>query len=131
MEKLTPQDEHQEHMVQILLAKMQGLTVESKIKNIWGWSNPSDIFLDSEYRIAPKLTPLALSREMWAMIDKKWNYAAMDRDGRVFFYNIKPHIDMVFKSWGNDSAHTVGCALAINIEGINWKQSLTKRPEDV
>jgi hypothetical protein len=131
MEKLTPQNEHQEHMVQILLAKMQGLTVERKLDNDWCWSNPGDLFLDLEYRIAPKPTSLPIPHKMWAMIDKKWKYAAMDDDGDVFFYNNKPVLTTTRGTWCCDGGGAIGSVLAINIGGINWKQSLTKRPEDV
>jgi hypothetical protein len=130
MEKLTPQNEHQEHMIQILLAKMQGLTVERKLFNDWCWSNPEDLFLSLEYRIGPK-TPLPITCEMWALIDKTWNYAAMDEDGVVFFYRRKPCVAVVDNEWNGNGEGVVRCAFAINIKGINWRHSLTERPEGV
>ena len=41
MNKLTPQNERQEHMVQILLAKMQGIEVEHLSHGSWYYSQPS------------------------------------------------------------------------------------------
>ncbi|OCG58747.1 hypothetical protein [Gilliamella sp. GillExp13] len=132
MEKLTPQNEHQEHMVQVLLAKMQGVQVEYKIDG--NWRNSDDdaaVRLYLKYRIAPQSTPLPISREMWTLIDRTWNYAAMDANGRVFFFERKPYLVATDKLWSSNTGKYTGCALAINIEGINWKWSLTKRPEDV
>ncbi|KFA58924.1 hypothetical protein A9G48_00515 [Gilliamella sp. wkB18] len=131
MNKLTPQNKHQEHMIQILLAKMQGLTVERKINYVWSWSNPNDIFLDSEYRIAQKPTPLPITREIWAMIAEEWKWASMDKSKDVNFFTHEPAIYKPDGIWGFNVGNYCQSILAINTNGINWEQSLTKRPEDV
>ncbi|OCG71895.1 hypothetical protein A9G43_03850 [Gilliamella sp. Occ3-1] len=131
MEELIPQNEHQEHMVQVLLAKMQGVPVEYKRGADWCRAVPDSVSLNTEYRIAPQSTPLPISREMWTLIDRTWNYAAIDANGRVFFFERKPYIVATDELWSSNTGKYIGCALAINIEGINWKWSLTERPEDV
>ncbi|OCG47474.1 hypothetical protein A9G35_03795 [Gilliamella sp. Choc5-1] len=133
MEKLTPQNEHEEHMVQVLLAIMQGVPVEEYNDDNYFW-HPSDsncIFLNTEYRITPKSTPLPITRKMWRMINKKWKYAAMDKDGEVYFYINEPYTDKYGGCWNDSSSKYCRSALFINIDGINWSLSLTERPEDV
>lgn len=130
--KLTPQNAEQEHLVQILLAMMQGLYVEEYNDDNCFWK-PSDsncIFLNTEYRIAPKPTPL-ITREMWAMIAPEWKWVAMDRDGEVYFYSDEPLISASGFRWTNCSGDYCDSVLAINTDSINWERSLTERPEDV
>ncbi|MWN89467.1 hypothetical protein GQ597_01900 [Gilliamella sp. Pra-s65] len=119
-------------MVQVLLAKMQGVQVEYKIDG--NWRNSDDdtaVRLYLEYRIAPQLTPLPISREIWAMIAPKWKWAAMDKDGEVYFYTDKPYINTRDIGWANSGGDYCGSALATNTDDINWRLSLTERPEGV
>ena len=131
MNKLTPQNAEQEHMVQILLAKMQGVEVEiyERFREEWRASEAKCVYVDSNYRI--KSHELPITREMWAMIDKEWEWASMDEDGVIFFYKDAPCIfaDNDFWSAGDDIYHE--SILAINTDGIDWRQSLTNRPEGV
>lgn len=130
--KLIPQNAEQEHMVQILLAIMQGLYVEeyNDDNRFWKPSDSNCIFLNTEYRIAPKPTPL-ITREMWAMIAPEWKWVAMDRDGEVYFYSDEPLISANGFSWTNCGGDYCDSVLAINTDSINWERSLTERPEDV
>lgn len=129
MDKLTPQNTEQEHMVQILLAIMQGVAVEyyDVIDRRWETVSHKTIYLEFDYRI--KSHELPITREMWAMIDKKWKWAAKDNDGGVWFY-----VDRPSKSdycWSADSQGCALNALVLNTDGIDWRKSLTKRPEGV
>ena len=128
--KLTPQNAEQEHYVQMLLAKMQGIPVEFwyDFDQIWDDSSSDSISISVKYRIKSKPTPLPISREIWSHLDKRWQYAAMDEDGRIFFYNTKPTRE--FEDW-SASSDMSDCPLNINAYGINWETSLTERPEDV
>lgn len=131
MEKLTPQNDHEEYMVQVLLAKMQGVPVEYKCDTDWCLAASDYVSLDIEYRIVPQPTPLPITHNMWQMINKKWKYAAMDKDGEVYFYINEPYADKDDTSWNNSSGEYCRSVLSFNIDGINWSLSLTKRPEDV
>ena len=129
MDKLTPQNAQQEHMVQILLAKMQGVEVElyDRIGEEWITSATGAVYVDTNYRI--KSHELPITREMWAMIDKEWKWAAKDKDGEVCFYKEKP-----FKTnryWYAVSDHYALNVLTLNTDGIDWRKSLTRRPEGV
>ena len=129
MDKLTPQNAEQEHMVQILLAKMQGIEVEFYACHYEKWisSVARDIDLDTNYRI--KSHELPITTEMWAMIDKKWKWAVMNEDGEVLFYKEKPYNTGEY--WYTDSCGCTLNILAIDTDRIDWRKSLTKRPEGV
>lgn len=131
MEKLIPQNEYQEHMVQILLANMQGLPVEYKRGDDWHRAVPDYVSLYTEYRIVSKSTPLPISREMWQLIDNKWKYVAMDGDGEVYFYEHEPTIGTTHDVWSCKTGKCIESAFVIDTEGVDWKMSLTKRPDDI
>lgn len=128
--KLTPQNAEQEHLVQMLLAIIQKIPVEVNIGGEWRTSTILFPDMDYEYHIkpTPTPTPLPISREIWSHLNKRWKYAAMDRDGQTFWYQEKPTQNHL--GWGSvDSISTY--PLNFNSEGINWETSLTERPEDV
>ena len=129
MDKLTPQNAQQEHMVQILLAKMQGVEVElyDRIGEEWITSATSAVYVDTNYRI--KSHELPITREMWAMIDKEWKWAAKDSDGDVSFYKEEPFI--IGRYWCSMSDDHALNVLTLNTDGIDWRKSLTRRPEGV
>ena len=128
MDKLTPQNVEQEYMIQILLAKMQGIEVQI-LNSIGDWSiSTRDVIcIDSIYRI--KSHELPITKEMWAMIGEKWKWAAKDEDGRVWFYKRKPFIDD--DSWFSFSGMCAGNVCVLNTNDIDWRRSLTRRPEGV
>ena len=129
MDKLTPQNAQQEHMVQILLAKMQGVEVElyDRIGKEWITSATSAVYVNTNYRI--KSHELPITREMWAMIDEKWKWAAKDSDGEVYFYTNNPSLENCF--WRCYFGEHSGCVLSIDTDDIDWRKSLTRRPEGV
>ena len=131
--KLTPQNAEQEHWVQIILARLQGIPIEvySIINNKWiDLGDDCSIFMGYEYRIKPEpiSTPLPISREIWSHLGKIWKYATMDRDGRTFWHQEKPTQN--YLGWGSVDYRST-YPLNFNSEGINWETSLTERPEGV
>lgn len=129
MNKLTPQNSEQELMVQILLAKMQGFEVEHFACGVWCHS-PSNYFdFKSIYRIKPHELPI--TREMWGMLDKKWKWAAKDENDQIYFYTDEPYVFGDYNYWCVRGGRCIKSILAINADGIDWRKSLTKRPEGV
>jgi hypothetical protein len=132
--KLTPQNAEQEHWVQIILARIRGIPIESFSTLDGTWvddRNNSLIFMNCEYRIKPEpaSTPLPISRELWSYIDKRWRFIAIDRSGAMYLYLEKPTArDGLWLPVGGVYSH---CPLNINTDGIYWETSLTERPEDV
>lgn len=129
MNKLTPQNERQEHMVQILLAKMQGVEVEiyEHFREKWRASDDKCVYVDSNYRIKSHELPIA--QETWAMISEEWKWAAMDVDGIIYFYTNEPLL-CKDRFIYDDGSYTKSI-IALDTDGIDWRQSLTKRPEGV
>lgn len=129
MNKLTPQNAKQEHLVQILLAKMQGIEVEfySSLNKEWVTSGTRNVYVNTNYRI--KTHELPIAKEMWAMIGEEWKWAAKDEDGRVWFYTKKPFIDDDF--WISFPGKCAENVCVLNTNGIDWRRSLTRRPEGV
>lgn len=63
----------------------------------------------------------------WEHIKPEYKWAAMDEyEGNVYFYKVEPKLGR--EEW---SGGVVGKASAINIDttGIDWRESLTARPE--
>lgn len=138
MKHLVPQNEQQVHLVQILLAKMQGVPVEYKIiddglRGEWSGSGNGHL-LDWKsyvYRIKQK-EPLTLPKEFWRCILRKWRYVAMDKDGEFFLYGKKPKKDTISKLWETDRYGDL-CKIDLNIDttGYEWDETLIERPEGV
>ena len=131
MDKLTPQYEEQEHMVQILLAKMQGIDIEfyDDLDDEWVTSTSCVVVVGGNYRI--KSHELPITREMWGMLDKKWKWAAKDENDQIYFYTDEPYVFGNDNYWCVRGGRCIKSILAINADGIDWRKSLTKRPEGV
>ena len=138
MPKLTPQNAEQEHWIQIILARLQGIPIEvySILDNKWiDAGDDCSILMEYEYRIkqtqiaVPLSTPLPTSREMWGFIDKRWRFIAMDRSKIIYLYEEKPTASDGL--WLPEDSSYSQCPLNINTDGINWETSLTERPEGV
>ena len=129
--KLTPQNAEQEHYVQILLAKMQGIPVEFwyDFDQIWDDSNSDSIIISTKYRIKSKPTPIPVSRETWRKINKEFRFIVMDKNKH--FYHCKNAPKSSDKTWLLYEVEHIKSPLVFNSEGINWETSLTERPEDV
>ena len=130
--KLTPQNAEQEHWVQIILARLQGIPIEvySIINNKWiDLGDDCLIFMGYEYRIKSKPTPLPISRDLWSHIDKRWRFIAIDRSGTMYLFLDKPTARGGL--WLPVGGVYSQCPLNINTDGIYWETSLTERPEDV
>ena len=68
------------------------------------------------------------------MVDPKYNFAAMDKNGTVWFFQEKPSLcvfDAEIEIWrsANNNSYTQaeGPVLYINTEGVMWYSSLTAR----
>lgn len=136
MNKLVPQNEQQEHLVQILLAKLQEVPVEfrSTVARNPQWRRSDDnkymSWANTDYRIIQK--SLTLPNEFWKYIDPKWHYIAMDRDGEFFMYDKKPDKNTIEGVW-ESSCYNDLTQIDLNIDttGYEWYETLIERPEGV
>ena len=135
--KLTPQNAEQEHWVQIILARIRGIPIESFSPLDGTWvddKNNNLIFMNCEYRIKPEpaSTPLPISRDAWKFLDKNIRFIAMDKYGSVFVYRNRPkRYESEWRVPGNAGDKWTAYPLDVTTDGINWETSLTERPEDV
>lgn len=131
--KLTPQNAEQEHLVQMLLAKLQGIPVEfwNDFNQIWGDSSSDSISISVKYRLKqePKPTPISVSRKIWKKINKEFRFIVMDKNEH--FYHCKKAPKKQYGEWNLAEVEHVKSPLMFNADGIDWKLSLTERPEDV
>lgn len=89
------------------------------------------INLDAVYTVTvSNLTPLPIA---WSMVDPKYNFAAMDKNLSVWFFQEKPSLcvfDAEIEIWrieNNSYTQAEGPVLYINTEGVVWYSSLTAR----
>lgn len=130
--KLTPQNAEQEHWVQIILARLQGIPLETYLPIGKKWTGAGDdcaIFMDYEYRIKSKPTPIPVSRKIWKKINKEFPFLIMDKNEH--FYHCKNAPKSSDKTWLLSEVEHIKSPLVFNSDGINWETSLTERPEDV
>lgn len=129
--KLTPQNAEQEHWVQIILARLQGIPVEFlyDFDQRWDDSNSDSIIISTKYRIKSKPTPIPVSRKTWRKINKEFRFIVMDENKH--FYHCKNAPKSSDKTWLLFEVDHVKSPLIFDSNGINWETSLTERPEDV
>ena len=130
--KLTPQNAEQEHWMQIILARLQGIPLEAYSLLDGEWIDADDdcsIFMDYEYRIKSKPTPIPVSRKIWKKINKEFRFIVMDKNEH--FYHCKKAPKKQYGEWNLAEVEHVKSPLMFNADGIDWKLSLTERPEDV
>lgn len=69
----------------------------------------------------------------WEVIDRKWNWAAMDMDGSISLFVEKPYRAPVLwccsEALENDDYHYINGYFKLDTEDVYWTTSLTKRPE--
>lgn len=90
------------------------------------WQGPVSLIApDAIYRTKPRKLVIP-----WEVIRPEYKWAAMDEDGGVWFFTHKPKIDGedLYWSCGGDFCQS---ALNIDTAGIDWRESLTERPEGV
>lgn len=122
-DKLPFKDLTKEQRSLIVEAWLEGkLQFLSKYGN-WFREDLEDGLWDSGiYRIQPVRLQIP-----WDMIDKKWQWVAMDRDGSVYFYTLEP--TRLTAHWASSTlGYSCPNVLAIPTVGVNWESSIQRRP---
>lgn len=102
--------------------------VDIKSQNGWCKCNLSHApMVEHVYRVKRKITATPLDIP-WDLIDNVYNYAAMDKNCNVYFYKSEPFVIGSREDWWPDGEDFTKSPLKHNIDGTNWKRSLTKRP---
>lgn len=129
-ENLIPKGEREINAVRAVLAAIRGQTVilrDSHDTCLADVTNDLAQIADGVYKIEPRATPLPITPEMWALIDRQLNCAAMDKDGVVFFYP-NNQMEKTNSIWSHVTGAGFENYFAINTDGIQWDKSLTERP---
>lgn len=89
----------------------------------WNYTIPNFIY-GVHYRVTPKTVNVP-----WHLIDEKWKYFAIDSNGNSYVYSALPLIDTYSSRWKASEGGTCAdlAALKIDIDGIDWTQSLIER----
>lgn len=65
----------------------------------------------------------------WEFIKDYWQYAAMDKDGKVFLFDVKPNHILEDGAWKQNSLDCQYIGYILNTPtNAPWDKSLTKRP---
>lgn len=88
----------------------------------WVSGGMGAVFFDSIYRTRPRQLVIP-----WEHIKPEYKWAAMDRYGDVYLYKEKPRL--VSDCFAGEWCYTT--MLNIDTTGIDWRESLTARPEGV
>ena len=113
-----------------IIASVSGVT-STWTPAIGGTPTERVINLDAVYTVTvSNLTPLPIA---WSMVDPKYNFAAMDKNLSVWFFQDRPYIYTCAGEPGDwrcaDSSQTQakGPVLYIDTENVMWYSSLTAR----
>lgn len=95
---------------------------------IWERSDSVDFMLDADgvYRTRPRQLVIP-----WEHIKPEYKWAAMDESGEIYIFDCRPSPDADQWVPSGDKAIMVNGVLNINTTGIDWRESLTARPEGV
>lgn len=129
MMKFYAENEEQEHAVSMLLAKIQGYSVDvySDIHQDYVTSTDSLIDINAKYRLTQ--TPLKISKEIWRLISPIYKYAVLFECGIIYFYEKEPTVDEHFNWEDKDCGESCKCPFDVDVTGVKWYLSLTKRPD--
>lgn len=133
-----------EQKTEMFHAWLDGKTIQVKTYTGYGSYEWNDVDFPEWrsyqfFRIKPKSkyeTFEGMKNIPWDIIDEKWQWAAMDSDGTVCFYDDKPMIAEYDASWvcsassDNPEFKEVFVGTFVT-DGVIWNDSLTKRPDDV
>jgi hypothetical protein len=130
--KLALGDMHAAHVRHLMMAERDGKTIQRYTNGWHDVREKCNWYLDNVYRVKPNIE----LRIPWEVIDRRWQWAAMDRNLEVFMYPEKPKIsenyDDMWVSGGEDYRRIDHIVLFDNLpDHSDWKFTLTKRPNDV
>lgn len=121
-EKKAFRDMTPEERSAIVQAKLRG-EAERLSGDEWEDSDPNSINFNRAYRTRPRQLVIP-----WEAIKPRYKWAAMDENTNVWFFTEKPIAGVDIWVDGGDY-----CKSPLNIDttGIDWRESLTARPEGV
>lgn len=135
MNKLVPQNEQQEQIIQAVLGVLQNVPIQMKPKGSRFYDNVLNTgafnFLTRfDWRVKP--TGLRIPSSVWKLLSVKWRYIAVDKDKKAWVYTDKPEIERPTNDrWYPPTGEALALPLEINTYDVDWKDSLTERPQEL
>jgi len=116
-----------EEMLAVIKAKMKGeCDIYYANSNEWISGAHDSLVFNHVYRTKPQIKKQLVIP--WEMLPDDVQYVAMDKDGELFGYATEPRCSG--DCWTN-IGNCFRLKLKIDTSGIDWKDSLVKRPEGV
>ena len=103
-----------------------GIDVYSHADGGWVEADYEVKLPENAYRTRPRQLVIP-----WEHIKPEYKWAAMDADGEVYAFDLRPSDDADQWVPTGDKAIMINGVLNINTAGIDWRESLTARPEGV
>lgn len=126
-QKLAFRDMTKEERSEIVEAWIRGDCQRLDVCELGGdwWIEVPNVIADCYvYRTRPRQLVIP-----WEVIRPEYKWAAMDFDKTIAIFKQKPYMDA--DDWAGGSCAVVGGIFNINTTGIDWRDSLTERPEGV
>lgn len=90
------------------------------------WLSSDTLYFDKGiYRTKPNSLD---GKIPWDLIDDKFVAFAIDKDMSAWFYTSVPSIDFAVLCWNSSDYVHYESILKLDIDGIDWKESLVMRP---
>lgn len=79
-------------------------------------------------------TPIPIPNGVWQLIDKRINFIVMSEKNYFMAFEKEPKLNEFINTWEDDDENCDYCFntnwVNIDTKGLDWKKSLTKRPDD-
>jgi len=107
-------------------AFVDGCSIEiSRDGQSWDDCSTPTWSLDASYRIKSATLPIP-----WDKIIPAYQYAAMNKSGAVMLFETEPHREVARSYWyAGSGVYETTYPFFIDTTGVNWMNSVTKRPE--
>lgn len=126
---LKPRNKKQEYLVQVLLAFLNDVPV-FEIDTLYGCLKSIDshfIYLGESSKYLVHFRDNYFHEDKWAMIDKKWQYIALDKNLKLYIYTKQPELsDDCWIATGDNEKFEF--PFSYSTKNVSWIHSLRKRP---
>lgn len=119
---LQPKNNHEKHLIQVLLALMNDLPVEID-KGKFRPYEEKMLHLYYNYRVSINF----LTQEIWDLIDKKFQFLAINSMGEIFFFVEKPTLNLNYNCWTSTGEVKKCDIIDASIFKDKWQFSLCDR----
>ena len=120
--------------IKVMQAYLNGEALEATTDGLSSWvelgyyREPTWDWEKCDYRVKEEDHTLDIP---WEVIEEKWKWAAMDKNGKVFLAKCEPIIGSHYPVWVTEEDVAESFLKIITPDAKHWDKTLTKRPEGV